>query len=181
MGFFDDIGNVKTFEQTGNNWFHPAEYEVTVDKTLMEKSQKPGSQKLLCKVFTKVGSCSPPPGSPNAVAPYRPGDEVKVFWNVRDDRVLPNVIDFAMAVGEQLLWSKNAPPAKVREFLNDFRDSDKLPHPRTPHMEQLLAQGLAKGVTLRVSAFNKPKADGSDFTRLRWIPTLRPKDFDPRG
>lgn len=180
MGFFDDIGNVKTFEQSGNNWFLPAEYEVDIDRTLIEKSQKVGAKKLLCKVFTKVVSCAPAPGT-NGAAPYKAGDEVKTFWDLNNDQVLPNVIDFVMAVGEQYLWSKGATPAKVREFLNDFRDSDKLPHPRTPHMEQLLAQGLAKGVRLRVSAFNKPKVDGTPFTRLRWIPSLRPKDFDPRG
>lgn len=182
MGFFDTIGNIKTFEQS-NNWFFPGEYTLDVSKILMERSQKVGSKKVLAKIFLNVQECDAPPGT-SGKAPYKPGDEVKVFWDVNNDLVLPNAIDFVMAAGEQFLWSKGASEAKVREFLNDFKESDKLPHPRTKHMDEVLGKGpdsIVKGVTLKVSAFNKPKSDGTPFTRLRWIPTLRPKGFDPKG
>lgn len=181
MGFFDNIANAKTFESS-NNWFFPGEYEVEIVKCQTEKSTKPGTKAVYAKVFCKVVQCAPPVGSSaGTAAPYKPGQEVKAFWDILDDLKAGNAKAFAMAAVEQALWARGATHDQVRDILNDFKESDAPQHPCLKHLEDVFVNGLVNGVKLEVSAFDKKKKDGSAFTRLRWVPTLRPADFNPKG
>lgn len=179
MSFFDQMAAAKSFESS-NNWFFPGEYEVEITKCQLEKSAQAGKKAVYAKVFCKVISCKPAVGSaPGTVAPYSEGKEVKAFWDILDDLKAGNARAFAQAAVEQAFWARGATPDVVAKVLADFKESDVTPHPCVKHLEDVFVNGSVTGIKLEVSAFNKAKKNGEDFTRLRWIPTLRPSDFNP--
>lgn len=179
MGIFGDIASSKTFEQ-GGNYFIPGNYEVTIKSSTIEpssKNKKIKHAKVKCQVieYDAVGEFS-------VAGRYKPGNEVNMVVEVTKEMGASNAKAFAMAAGEQALWAAGADAAVVRGFLNDFKDSDAEPHPCEKHLEEIFApKSLVAGTKIRVEAFNKPKGDGTPFTRLRWCVTNRPEDFDPRG
>jgi hypothetical protein len=181
MGTFSDIANAKTFEQ-GGNYFIPGDFEVEIKSSNIEvsaKNKKVKHAKVKCKVLTFE-----PKGDSRPTA-FKPGSEVNMVVEVTKEMGASNAKAYAMAAGEQALWLNGAKAEDVKAFLNDFKDKEVgegEEHPSEKHLKEIFSpRSIVAGVKIRVEAFNKPKADGSPFTRLRWVPTARPDDFDPRA
>lgn len=181
MSTFGDIANAKTFDQ-GGNYFIPGDFEVEIKTSNIEKSAKSPKirhAKVKCKVisFEAKGDSRP--------TAYKPGSEVNMVVETTKEMGASNAKAYAMAVGEQALWERGADAEAVRAFLNDFKEKEVeegQDHPSEKHLKEIFnPKSIVSGVKIRVEAFNKPKADGSPFTRLRWVPTNRPDDFDPRA
>lgn len=180
MSVYDDIANAKTFEQ-GGNYFVPGRFRVKVERAWFEPSAKAPREKM-AKVEFRVIEFEARENTPTNR--YRPGD--KVAWIVNTAKAMgpENVKSFAVTLAEQLLWAKGADPADVRALLKDFAASpDTSPHPASKHIANLFAPEGSPlvGLEIEVLGFNKPKANGEDFTRIKWFADKRPVDFDPRG
>lgn len=179
MGVFGDIANSETYE-SGGNYFIPGNYQVEVRASYIEpsaKNKKVKHAKVKCKVieYEAVGDGS-------KEGRYKPGAEVNFVVEVTKEMGASNAKAYAMAAGEQALWQAGADAEAVREFLRDFKASSAEPHPCEKHLEDIFGiKSSAIGVKIRVEAFNKNKTDGNPFTRLRWVVTDRPDDFDPKS
>lgn len=181
MGVFSDIGSAKTFEQ-GGSYFFPGDWYVSIDSSLIEPSAKNKKIKH-AKVKCKTIECEVPLGSKNKA--YPAGKEVNFVCEVTKDMGASNAKAFAMAAGEEALWQAGASHEAVTAFLRDFKQcevEEGQEHPCEKHLADIFKpNGLVKGLKIRVEAFNKPTSEGKDFTRLRWLVSSRPDDFDIRA
>ena len=177
MSVFDDIASAKVFDQ-GGNYFVPARFKVKVERAVIEPYAKAPRQKI-AKVEFRVMEFEA--RERTAPSRYKVGDRVSLIVNLSKEMGPTNIKAFITAAGEQLLWSKGATHAKVREFLNDCAQSEENPDNFKKHSEDMFGpESVIKDLVIEVVGFNKPKADGTDFTRLKWL-VDRPEDFNPKG
>lgn len=185
MGTFSDIAAAKAGAKKSDEgeFMVGGQYKLVLKRLLYESSQKPGkSKEKMLKLFFTVKEFIP--DDPKAGFQFKPGMVAKTIRNTFKEAGAMFAKRTARDLGEQALWAAGVGADKVKEFLNDFRDTDEEPNPSEKHLEQLLVNNSPLiGLEVEAIATNQPLKDEptKNFTNIRWLVTNRPEDFDPRG